>query len=199
MRIAYQLYSELDDYKPKIWRRFIISAQGTLERLAFTLMALYKMDGSHLFYFCDPKTYEYFSLIGMLEDAKAATAITLRKVQSREGQEITFEYDFGDSWEITVRLEKIIENPNIPPKKLPLVLEGAGYGIIEDCGGVLGLENIAAVYEKRSSEEYEDYCDRFGYLKELDLTAFDVKAVNESLKYKASMYESCYYDYIYEE
>ena len=80
MRIAYQLYSELDDYKPKIWRRFIISAQGTLERLAFTLMALYKMDGSHLFYFCDPKTYEYFSLIGMLEDAKAATAITLRKV-----------------------------------------------------------------------------------------------------------------------
>lgn len=52
-----------------------------------------------------------------------------------------FEYDFGDGWEIMIVLEKIIDtDSDISGKDLPRVLEGEGYGIIEDCGGSEGLD-----------------------------------------------------------
>ncbi len=55
---------------------------------------------------------------------------------------MTFTYDFGDNWQVSMVLEKIIEDKVLSGKELPRVLEGDGYGIIEDCGGVGGLEDI---------------------------------------------------------
>ena len=33
----YQFYAELDDYKPKIWRRFQVSNDGTVARLGYII------------------------------------------------------------------------------------------------------------------------------------------------------------------
>ena len=50
-RTAYQFYAVLADYDKKVWRRFIISADSTFERLAYALMAMFNMEGSHLYRF----------------------------------------------------------------------------------------------------------------------------------------------------
>ena len=50
-RTAYQFYAVLADYDKKVWRRFIISADSTFERLAYVLMAMFNMEGSHLYRF----------------------------------------------------------------------------------------------------------------------------------------------------
>ena len=47
----YQIYAELQDYEPKIWRRFQVMNDITVARLAYILMTLFEMQGSHLYKF----------------------------------------------------------------------------------------------------------------------------------------------------
>ena len=48
---VYEFYVELMDFKPKIWRRFYVSSDMTMEKLAFTIMHMFNMQGGHLFDF----------------------------------------------------------------------------------------------------------------------------------------------------
>ena len=47
----YQIYAELQDYEPKIWRRFQVMNDITIAKLAYILMTLFEMQGSHLYKF----------------------------------------------------------------------------------------------------------------------------------------------------
>lgn len=69
-----------------------------------------------------------------------ACSSKLYKVLENEGDRASMQYDYGDGWEITLTVEKIFQDAELPGKELPRVLEGEGYGIIEDCGGTGGLE-----------------------------------------------------------
>lgn len=92
-----------------------------------------------------------------------------------------FQYDFGDNWRFNIILEKILENKNISSKDLPRVIEGEGFGIIEDCGGIMGLEDIRKAFAVKKGEDYEMYCNWLG-TKELDLNKFDLEDLNFRLK-----------------
>ena len=46
--IAYQFFAELEDYQPKIWRRFHVSGNISVARLAYIVMTMYEMKASHL-------------------------------------------------------------------------------------------------------------------------------------------------------
>ena len=197
-RLIYKLYTELLDYRPKIWRRVFIPANIRMPRLAYFLMSIYEMEGEHLFNFYSPERDEYYSLkntefAGDFDndyDIDAAS-ISLKKIINVEGQKIIFTYDFGDSWEISIELEEIINNSECPVKKIPGVYEGKGHGIIEDCGGTVGLEMIAEAFKKKEGQEYEEYCEWFG-TKELDLKTFDVDKVNADLKNSMSFLKEIY-------
>ncbi len=104
---------------------------------------------------------------------------------------MTFTYDFGDNWQVSVVLEKIIEDKDLPGKELPRVLEGSGYGIIEDCGGVGGLEDIAKAFKKKKGESYQEYCDWLG-VNDLDLLSFDIDDMNFRLKKVPRIYADIY-------
>ena len=182
---VYQLHTALDGYKPKIWRRILVSTTMKLSRLAYMLMTLYEMEGSHLFNLYSPDSNEYYALKnGNLvndfddEDTNNAASTPLKKVLLFVGQKIIFTYDFGDSWEIIITLEEIITDSDIPVKELPRVLKGKGYGIIDDCGGVPGLERIAEAFKRKEGQEYEQFCEWLG-TNELDLKNFDIDS-NES-------------------
>ncbi len=115
IKTIYQLYTTLDGYKPKIWRKVLVSSSMKLSRLPYMWITLYKMEGYHLFNFYSPDSKEYYALkSGNLtnnfddEDIKNVTSISLKKVLLFAGQKIIFTYDFGDSWEIIITLEEII-------------------------------------------------------------------------------------------
>lgn len=110
------------------------------------------MESKHLFNFYSPEKDEYYSLKNVDFDKDYdidATSISLNKIIDLVGQKIIFTYDFGDSWEISINLEEIIKNSECPIKKIPSVIEGKGLGIIEDCGGIGGLEMIAEAFKKK--------------------------------------------------
>ena len=114
------------------------------------------------------------------ESADAAEAV-LKNMLNLIGEQINFTYDFGDNWEVVAKLEKVYSDDTTPASDFPRVLEGAGFGIIEDCGGVPGLTDLAAAFKKKSGEEFEEYSEWLG-VTELDLNSFDLDDMNFRLK-----------------
>ena len=211
----YQLYAELKDYSPKIWRRFEVISNITIARLGYILMTLFEMQARHLFCFDVPfsenfrihmadkyspkeldklvtsfftKNPVYRNLHLELkneyvetspETSDAAEAL-LKNILNHVGERINFTYDFGDNWEVVVKLEKEY-HVDTSASAFPRVLEGAGFGIIEDCGGVPGLADLVTAFKKKSGEEYEEYSEWLG-TADLDLETFDIDDMNFRLK-----------------
>lgn len=211
----YQFYSELKDYKPKIWRRFQVPENITMARLGYILMTMYEMKANHLFRLTIPSREnagQDKTLSGAVTPGESwqfevdnkelfpgeggkvsdAAAHKLRSVlQGRQGEKLTLEYDYGSGWEVEVTLEAILEDKELPGRELPRVLAGEGYGIIEDCGGPGGLEQLAEAFRRKSGSEYERYRKWLGQ-DELDLTAFDLDDMNLRLKRVPRIYTELY-------
>ncbi len=95
------------------------------------------------------------AIYGRDEDRKA-DKVTLRQVLDTPGQTLNFQYDFGDAWEVILNLDEVFSDPELDGRELPRVLDGAGWGIVEDCGGPWGLMEMAEAFEKKSGEKYEE-------------------------------------------
>jgi len=111
---------------------------------------------------------EFYDPYDNIDDDQLFDAVktAVKEIVSINNNYMVFSYDFGDGWEIDITLEDIIEK-DIPAKELPLLLDGKGFGIIEDCGGCGGLEEIAKAYKLKSGEEYDKYCEWLGLLMTL--------------------------------
>ena len=99
-----------------------------------------------------------------------------------ENEEFEFWYDFGDDWQFTIKCENK-EPSDLISGTVPFVLGGKGIGIIEDCGGIYGLEDMKKAFKKKSGEEYENYCEWLG-VDSIDFDTFDIDAVNKNMKKK---------------
>lgn len=213
----YQFYAELNDYKPKIWRRFQVLGNITMARLGYILMTMYEMKAEHLFSitvpihenirlgritdginFVFPDETWHFSIdneeLFPSEGKKMFDASTYKMhsvLRGRRGEKLTLEYDYGDGWEVEVTLEAVLEDKDFPGRDLPRVLAGEGYGIIEDCGGAEGLEQVAEAFRKKSGNNYETYRNWL-CRDELDLTTFDLEDMNLRLKKVPRIYTELY-------
>lgn len=128
-----------------------------------------------------------------IEDEKAlnAAAEKLQRIISYIGDELTLSYDYGDGWQVKLVLEQIIEDKELSGKELPRVLAGEGYGIIEDCGGPGGLEQLAKAFKKKKGSQYKEYCEWLG-VEDLDLSSFNLDDMNYRLKKVPRIYADAY-------
>lgn len=199
-----QFYAKLKGAHIPIWRRFQTPDNLRFSQIAYLLLTMFEMEAGHLFSIeiNDGKTAsnrtrmeictDYMDDFDMTErSVRNAAEESVRQYIDMEGKAFTLEYDFGDGWEIKVVLEKIFEDVSLPRKALPRVLEGAGYGIIEDCGGVEGLQRLDEAFRKGKGAEYRMYADWLG-VEELDLQAFDIEDINSQLKKAPRIYKEFY-------
>jgi hypothetical protein len=114
----------------------------------------------------------------------------LSDISKTKPLQFTFEYDFGDSWRVSLTLESC-EKLEIHASELPRALEGAGFGIIEDCGGVHGLYELAQAFTKKKGSEYDEYREWLG-VDELDLDAFNLDDMNFRLKKLPRIFRESY-------
>lgn len=135
-----------------------------------------------------PSEDEFSEIEGRTLDA-AETKV--KNVLTEETETMTFSYDYGDGWEVHMVLEKIVEDRDLSGKELPRALEGNGYGIIEDCGGPGGLEDIAKAFKKKKGPQYRRYCEWLG-VQNMDLSFFDVDDMNYRLKKVPRIYSDIY-------
>ncbi|MGI6669503.1 MAG: plasmid pRiA4b ORF-3 family protein [Acetivibrionales bacterium] len=127
------------------------------------------------------------------EDEKVydITEHKLKHVITAPDSRLVFVYDFGDNWIVDVTLERVFNDADLPGRLLPRVLEGEGYGIIEDCGGIGGLVNLAKAFKKKMGKEYDAYREWLG-LDDLDLKRFDINDMNFRLLKVPRIYADIY-------
>ncbi len=120
-----------------------------------------------------------------------ATAFKIKELLPHPGDQMLFEYDFGDSWEVAVRLEEIVIDKALPAKELPRVLAGEGYGIVEDCGGVGGLYDLSEALQEGEGDAYDELVEWLG-CDTLDLGDFDLEQKNRDLKRGPRFFKGIY-------
>jgi len=180
--MVYQLKVTLKESKLPIWRRFQVAGNVTLHRLHLILQDVMGWTNSHLYRF-DIGGIEY-SIPDPVEDDfnelhfVDSRRTKLSKVVSREKATFTYEYDFGDSWEHQIVVEKIL--PAEPGGQYPVCLAGIRACPPEDCGGVWGYEELLEVISDPLHEEYESMMEWLG--GSFDPEEFDINQVNRVLR-----------------
>lgn len=114
-KAAYIVRLDLDDTKPPIWRRLRLASDLTLDQLHDIIQMAMGWTDSHLHHFVmGPDTRDlrrpHFLAPFDIEEGEEGIAesdVRLDQVLSKPGHRLFYEYDFGDGWLHTVKLEKV--------------------------------------------------------------------------------------------
>jgi hypothetical protein len=144
-----------------------------------------------------PKIRYRYELLDMIDDFPRRdndiifniTKESLTHAISEIGDRMELWYDFGDDWFIDIKLTDIIEAEE--ETFFPLVLNGKGFGIIEDCGGPWRLNDIIKAYKTKTGHLYKDMCDWLG-IDDFDFSYFDINEMNERLQVIPHIYKRSY-------
>jgi len=178
---SYQIKVTLHQTHPPIWRRILVPSSTTLLKLHDILQIVVGWENAHLHMFKVPSLIynEPMEDVYGDMDAAAEARCKLSQMNLREGQRFTYIYDFGDSWEHTLLVEKIL----LGQERLgyPICLKGKRACPPEDVGGVWGFENFLKAILDPEHDEHEDYLNWIG--EEFDSETFDLNAVNDRLRH----------------
>ncbi len=101
----------------------------------------------------------------------------LSQLMKNERDSLTYEYDFGDSWEHKIILEKILSYDG--SAKVPRCIKGKRACPPEDCGGIWGYQGFLEAIQNPSHPEHEEMLEWVG--GEFDPEYFDMKETNRIL------------------
>jgi len=174
-----QIKVTLLDTDPPVWRRVLMPASIRLDRLDRVIQAAMGWTNSHLHMFIhhtgrygvpDPEL--------PLHDERKTTLFDLA---NREGDSFGYEYDFGDSWQHEILLEKLIVAE--PGGRYPVCVAGDRACPPEDCGGTPGYEELIEILADAGHDGHEDMLRWLGIEKgdDFDPARFDVDEANQRL------------------
>lgn len=176
----YQIKVTLEGSRPSIWRRFQAPGDISLPRLHAVLQIVMGWTNSHLHefkaggrYYGEPDP-DFGDELKMVDERQARLNQIAPRVRSR----FVYEYDFGDSWEHELVVEKIL-----PPEKgvqYPRCLDGKRACPPDDVGGVWGYQDFLDAIRDPDHPDHEDMIAWIG--GEFDPEAFDLRGVNGALQ-----------------
>ena len=183
-RSVMQLKVTLRFSRPPIWRRLAVPADIKLPRLHEVLQSAFGWTNSHLHAFrVGQDHYEPPSPVDLggdiygMEPRLDYRKVRLSDLLHAKGDRLVYEYDFGDSWEHEVRVEKIL--PAAKRLDRAQCLAGALAGPPEDCGGIPGYYQLLETLADPKHPEHAHLKEWLG--GDLDPTTFDAAAVNATL------------------
>lgn len=184
---VYQIKVTLIGSKPPIWRRILVADTTTLSRLHIILQIVMGWDDYHLHMFTineqiygDPEDDEYGDL-GTKNEAR----FKLNQLVSGEGFKFQYEYDFGDSWEHGLIVEKMLPvDPSTGSGRVryPLCVAGKRACPPEDVGGIWGYQEFLEAIADPEHPEHDRNLEWVGGT--FDPERFDLEEVNESLSHR---------------
>lgn len=177
---VYQLKITLAGSKPPIWRRIQVESDTTLADLSEIILASMGWLGHHLHQFIINGSYYGVPHPDYGEEMEDEASVTLEQLVPNEKQKFVYEYDFGDSWEHVVLVEKIL--PRKPDTTYPHCITGRRACPPDDCGGIWGYAALLETLANPDAPDHEDMKEWMGD-EDFDPAAFDVDEVNASLKH----------------
>jgi hypothetical protein len=178
MASVLQLKLTLLDVKPPIWRRFRVPSQITLGHLHQLIQVLADWDDAHLHEFVIAEKRYGQPAPREVVPVYDEDLYRLHSLPLAAGTLFTYVYDFGDHWEIEVKVEEALAQA--PGDVHPFVLEGARAFPPEDSGGASGYEDLLEALSDPADPEYEESQSWVG--ESFDPERFDLRITNERLR-----------------
>lgn len=177
----YQLHISLKYIKPEIWRRFLVTDEVTFEKLHKIIQIVMGWEDYHLHEFSvgsrkfgmPDEEWDFY-------EAENEKKVRLNELNMAENQKFGYLYDFGDSWEHEIKIEKLISIES--GVKYPKCLAGERACPPEDCGAFPGYDQMFELHRLPPDELDEDDAERIQWLGEdHDFEYFSVDEVNAIL------------------
>lgn len=189
----YKLKISLDNYEDKLNRTILFNSDNDLDELAFTVLSIFNTLAYHLYMFeDDSETFE--CEISLMEAERSGYPdkgfdtwqVTLDNLEMKNNKFI-MTYDFGENYKFIIEVLDLFELKE--RYTIPKVLDGVGYGIVED--------------DKQSLEDYLDgktlnnnlLLVKRGRCTLLDFNSFDIEECNKKLKRDIAKIRNSYYLY----
>jgi Plasmid pRiA4b ORF-3-like protein len=174
---VYQLKITLREIKPPVWRRVQVK-DCTLTKLHDIIQTCMGWNGYHLHAFdIGGEQYSEPDPDGMME-AEDERKVKLSRVAAQGFKKFSYTYDFGDSWDHIIQVEKVQDAE--AGVHYPHCIDGKRACPPEDCGGVWGYGDFLEAIQNPKHERHEEMLEWVG--GEFDPEAFDIEAVNEELR-----------------
>jgi len=176
--VTYQVRVDLDGAKPPIWRLLLLSSELMLDELHAVLQQAMGWTDSHLHQFLagenklDPLAVQYHMQFMLDEGAEGVleNRVRLDELLTGPKDRLFYWYDFGDGWEHTLVVEKVLSRSGEEPPAI--CIGGARACPPEDCGGIWGYQELLA------DRTIDDDDGEF----EFDPTYFSVEETNACLR-----------------
>ena len=141
---GFRVRLDLHGAKPPVWRRLELPGDLTLPRLHDVVQAAMGWTNSHLHRFRTGSDHRspYFVTHFDVEEGDDGTLeddVRLDQLLAEKGDELWYEYDFGDGWDHRLVVEEVLDDP---PTTARCVV-GRMACPPEDCGGIGGYEELA--------------------------------------------------------
>lgn len=179
-KYLYQLKISLNEIKPPIWRRFIVDPEIKLPDLHKIIQTVMGWTNTHLHHF-----YKDNIFYSLPDEDFEDYYIDYRKIKLNHllfdvKQKLYYEYDFGDGWNHTIVLEKIVPADMYPI--VPICIAGRRNCPPEDCGGPYGYYDLCNIISNPRHKEYKEMMKWLG--DGYDPEFFDIQYINFNLQTK---------------
>jgi len=178
-RQVYQIKVTLTYSEPPIWRRIQVRSDTTLGELHDILQAVMGWENCHFHDFTVGQTiygvpHPALALIEVHDEER----VRLNQIVTGEKFKFIYQYDFGDSWEHVLLVEKILAPEE--GVRYPRCIEGGRACPPEDVGGMWGYYDFLKAIKDPQHPDHEDMLEWIGGA--FDPDAFDLAATDARLR-----------------
>jgi hypothetical protein len=173
-----QFRVSVKDVKPEIWRRVLVSSDTSLSSLHSIMQILMGWNDNHLYAFVIGKK-RYSPATGDDDVVARRNSIKtkLSSISAENAKLITYEYDFGDRWEVQLCSEP--RRDGVQLEASVECIDGSRHGPIEDSGGWRGYMEKTKMYSNPQHKHHLEVRKMIG--PDFDSEAFDIAKTNRLL------------------
>jgi hypothetical protein len=197
---VYQLHVWIRQISPMIGRRLLVRSDSSLADLHATIQIAFDWTDSHLHRFRIHGRNYGVGRMGGPSFSHDARMVRLDSFQFRLNERFLSEYDFRDSWQHEVRVERQLNAE--PRQTYPVCIGGRRAAPPEDCGGPWGFlqrrdavpghvrEHLERIVEGIDAGDLDAVRDELAAIESvrawLTLDRFDRRQVNSRLRQYAA-------------
>jgi Plasmid pRiA4b ORF-3-like protein len=177
----FQLKIQLARISPPIWRRVLVPGEVDLGELHAIIQTAFGWTDSHLHEFeVGRDRYGTPDRDWGRDDVADESGVRLFRLV-REGEKLTYTYDFGDGWEHWITVEKV--TAPAAGARYPTCTAGRRACPPEDVGGPWSYPDFCEAIKNPEHPEHEERLEWVG--GSFDPDAFDLAATGAALTYFA--------------
>jgi hypothetical protein len=191
--VTYRVRIDLNQTRPPLWRRLELSSDLFLDQVHRAIQVAFGWTNSHLHQFgSGPRRHdaqtEHYLCPFQVQDGETGIPeedVRLDEVLADAGDKLFYDYDFGDDWEHTIKLEAVLPRDESGPRVV--CVAGRRDGPAEDCGGVWAYELICAASDPANPDhaeamaELSDFYGEPAGPEDLRVTPLDMGEINARL------------------